>query len=1179
MAAYGIDLGATGSRIACVDHAGQLMVFKNASGEEATPSVVFFESPESVIVGREAKATAELAPDLVVEIVKRQMGADIHYSFHGQDHTPETISAFILRELAGNVQKQTGEEVHDVVITVPASFGLLEREATRRAGQIAGLNVLDILPEPVAAALDYQARGEGAGVRNIFVYHLGGGTFDTTVIRVDNDDIQVVCADGDHHLGGADWDMAISDFLLRGFTERYPELDPGGDEQFIQYLLGSAERLKIALSAALAGKHDVRFDGSVLQLELTRAHFEELTSELLERTMEVAERTIATARSMGVERIDDVLLLGGATNMPAIARTLRERFGFEARLQDSGLAVVKGAALFALMKKVKVTLSGDGDSGTADQVADQLGISVRQVEKLAARRVAAVVPRAFGLKVVVKARAYVSHLLLANTPLPADTGPLTFYTVFDDQREIRLEVWEQAGSIPSEEFEYNTHIGDVVLEDLPPLRAHAPFEVVFHMTETGLLMAHAQEVISGREIHLEIQVIGLTGAEVLQVANAVARYKLSSQSRELPKSRELPGLRRGVAESDAPHLARSEVGPEEPAEHMVEIIKKHKAYGRRTLLPNALGKRYLPRRVDSVRVLAVLGCLLAVTLSVAINVATGGALPEFLKSYKSWAWPIVGILTLATAGLAILQLQDNNNKNAARPRRPSSYPIMNLPPRNPNFVGRERLLDDLRTGLSTPGRVVLFARRISRRSGSEIRIVCGLAGVGKTQLALEYAYLFSSQYFIKWLVPAEYPDRIPYSLAKLAPALGVDSKGETETAVAMSVILELQRRDDWLLIFDNANAPHDIARYFPPSESGGHIIVTSRNPNWTSLGRTLEVGVFSRREAVSFLIERMHDISVRLANELAAELGDLALALEQAAAYTQQAGISPETYYRLFLESRSSLMNRGFPELYGRTVSVTFRLAHMRISSESTAASQFLEICAFLDPDNISISLLGRFHELLPHELSVCMQDPLTVNDMVGILRSYSMLIRSDDTVRIHRIVQLAVVGNLSQDGKAKRLGAVLKILNASIAKPYTHRGHTTGSEAFALSVASQAEEFPELAEPMAELIYSVGRNYEAMAADVELSVSILERALKLFEQLNGEDHPKVSVVLMNLGLALTNLGSRYPEMAERGCECLRRALRIARTHDLSVLGPSNERLPEILELNLNRDCGGSEKE
>lgn len=534
MATYGIDLGTTHSCIAYVDQTGRPVILKSAIGEETTPSVVYFESPANVVVGRQAKDSAILAPHLVAELVKRQMGEDVHYSFYGQDYTPESISALILRELARAAREQTREEVLDVVITVPAYFGLLEREATRKAGQIAGLNVLDVLAEPVAAAVNYQVLGEGAEVRHILVYDLGGGTFDTTVIRIDGDDIHVVCTDGDRHLGGTDWDSAISDFLLRGFTEQYPQLDPGGDEQFMQDLATAAEQLKKALSATMARKHNVRFDGSVVQLELTREHFEELTSELLERTMEITDRTIATARKKGVERFDDVLLVGGMTIMPAIARTLKERFALEARLQDPHLAVAKGAALFALMKKVKVSMPGEGDSGTAQQVADQLGITVEQVENLAAKHVATVVPRAFGIKVVDpndpvykidpnRAREYISHLLTANTPLPADTGPETFSTVFENQRVVKLEVWEQAGSIASEELEHNTHIGEGRLRDLPPRPAKTPFQVVFHMTETGLLQVHAWEAESGREVRFEIQIGGLDDKAVQQAASAVAR--------------------------------------------------------------------------------------------------------------------------------------------------------------------------------------------------------------------------------------------------------------------------------------------------------------------------------------------------------------------------------------------------------------------------------------------------------------------------------------------------------------------------------------------------------------------------------------------------------------------------------------------------------------------------------
>ena len=542
MATYGIDLGTTNSCVATVDHTGRPVILKSAVGEETTPSVVYFESPDNVVVGRQAKDSAVLAPPLVVEMVKRQMGQDVHYTFHGQDHTPESVSALILRELARAAEAEAREEVRDVVITVPAYFGVAEREATRKAGQIAGLNVLDVLAEPVAAALAYQALGEAGGVRHLFVFDLGGGTFDTTVIRIDGDDIQVVCTDGNHHLGGADWDNKIINFLLSGFTSQYPDLDPSGDEAFMQDLATSAEQLKKALSATMTRKQTVRFDGSVAQLELTREHLEELTSELLERAMEITERTIATAREKGVDHFDDVLLVGGMTIMPVIAATLRERFGLEGRLQDPHLAVAKGAALFALMRQIKVSLP-DGDAGAppdsmVQEVADQLGIDPEQVDAMRRKRVATVVPRAFGIKVVdtddplwntdpARARRYITHLLTANTPLPADTAPETFATVYDNQRQVLLEVWEQAGSVASEEQEHNTRIGEGTLRDLPRRPAGAPFEVVFHMTETGLLQVHGREAGSGSEVRFEIQIGGLDEAAGQEATGAVARYEVS----------------------------------------------------------------------------------------------------------------------------------------------------------------------------------------------------------------------------------------------------------------------------------------------------------------------------------------------------------------------------------------------------------------------------------------------------------------------------------------------------------------------------------------------------------------------------------------------------------------------------------------------------------------------------
>jgi molecular chaperone DnaK len=579
MAVFGIDLGTTDSRIAYVDDAGQPVILKNVMGEDTTPSVVYFESPETVVVGRQAKDSAVLVPDLVVELVKRQMGQNVDYSFHGREHTPESISALILRELARVAQEQTGEEVRDVVITVPAYFGLVEREATRRAGELAGLNVLDVLAEPVAAVLAYQALGLSSEVRHILLYDLGG-TFDTTVIRIDGDEIHVVYTDGDNHLGGANWDSTIADFLLHSFTGQYPQLDPAGDEQFMQDLASSAEQLKKALSVTEVCKCNVRYGGRAVQLELTRARLEELTSELLERTMEITGRTIAAAREKGVERFDDVLLVGGMTVMPVIARTLKERFGLDARRHDPQLAVARGAALFALMRTVKASMPGAGDSSAApddvQKVANQLGMSAEMVRQLAAKSVTAVVPRAFGLKVVdstdpEQAREYISPLLTANRPLPADTGPLIFYTAVDNQREVKLEVWEQAGSIASEELEDNSHVADVVLGNLPPRPAGTPIEVVFHMTETGLLRVHGREAGSGHEVRFEIQVGGLNETEIRQATSAVARYEGPQLSPE-----QLALVRR-VAERQARHLDISESQAGLLADAMVEVLAEPEA--------------------------------------------------------------------------------------------------------------------------------------------------------------------------------------------------------------------------------------------------------------------------------------------------------------------------------------------------------------------------------------------------------------------------------------------------------------------------------------------------------------------------------------------------------------------------------------------------------------------------
>lgn len=535
---FGIDLGTTHSCIAYVE-AGRQVVVKNAIGEETTPSVVYFQGREQVMVGNAAKNAALLAPHLVASLVKRAMGSkDAGYSYHGRPYTPEEISALILKELVRSTKETTGMDVRDVVITVPAYFGVAEREATRKAGEIAGLTVLDVLAEPVAAALHYQTDGKRPGVRHVLVCDLGGGTFDTTVIRFDGDDVRVVCTDGDPRLGGADWDQVLADHLVDAFVEQHPRLDPTADEQFQQDVRSGAEQLKKELSAATTRRKDLRFAGAVARVELTRPRLEELTADLLDRVVEITERTVTAARRLGVSAFDDVLLVGGMTRMPAVAVRLKERLGLDGRLHEPDLAVAKGAARYAVLQKVRVSMAAGITRESTVDAAGQLGISTEEVAAMMDTKVTTVVPRAFGVKATdpndpvfatnpLAARQLIVHLLSANTSLPADTGPFPFATAVRNQRMVEIEVWEQNGSVQSEELADNTRVGKGLLRDLPARPMGSPFEVTFAMSATGTLSVHAVEPDSGAEVRFELQIGGMDEKAVDAARTRIARHEVS----------------------------------------------------------------------------------------------------------------------------------------------------------------------------------------------------------------------------------------------------------------------------------------------------------------------------------------------------------------------------------------------------------------------------------------------------------------------------------------------------------------------------------------------------------------------------------------------------------------------------------------------------------------------------
>src|ERR687895_513544 len=374
MAVYGIDLGTTYSCIASIDEVGRPTVLRNLEGTDTTPSVVFFETAENVVVGQAAKDTAVLDPDHTVSLIKRDMGRDVARHIHGFDYTPAEISAFILLKLATDAHTTTGQYAHDIVVTVPAYFGAAERDATRKAGQIAGLNVIDIISEPIAAAITYGVLNPEAD-RTILVYDLGGGTFDTTVIALRGGHIEVICTDGDHELGGADWDARLVEHLAERFRKEHPDAsDPLDDKQTEQQLRRDAEDAKKALTTRTAHTVRVMHDGRVAAVEVTRERFEELTKDLLDRTIELTGRTLATAADKGVTDYDELVLVGGSTKMPSVAARLENEIGLPPRLQDPDLAVAKGAALYAFEETYRRLLR-EGAAERAEEMASRAGLS------------------------------------------------------------------------------------------------------------------------------------------------------------------------------------------------------------------------------------------------------------------------------------------------------------------------------------------------------------------------------------------------------------------------------------------------------------------------------------------------------------------------------------------------------------------------------------------------------------------------------------------------------------------------------------------------------------------------------------------------------------------------------------------------------------------------------------
>jgi molecular chaperone DnaK len=528
-APLGIDLGTTYSVVAQVID-GEPTVLRNPLGEETTPSVVCFESPTSVQVGAAAKAAAPVVPDLTVALVKRQMGLERRFCFHGVEYSPESISAILLRALVDGALPDRGGATVPAVITVPAYFGIREREATQQAGLMAGLDVLELISEPLAAAIHYGCSG-GSPDSSVLVYDLGGGTFDATVLAFDGR-ARVVASDGDTELGGADWDRRLAAHLLDLFVEQArPADDPADDPAFMAQLALAAETAKRALSSTSSHRVAIRAPGGSVTLAVSRADFEAMTRDLVDSSVACVRRLLAAAAVRAAPPIGYCLLVGGSSRMPMIRSAIAAAFGWRVKLHDPDHAVAKGAALRAQQ------MSREGADWRTPHWASDPADPARLPAPPEPGRPGvvwlagadAVVPRSFGLLIHdshdrAGQRRFIHHVIHQHDPLPATDRELTVSTILDDQRVARIEVYEQAGAVPSAEVEHNRRVLDGELSGLPvPLPAGSPIRIRLTLDRDGRLGLTATEPRSGATLSLEACIDGvLDTAERDQVARALS---------------------------------------------------------------------------------------------------------------------------------------------------------------------------------------------------------------------------------------------------------------------------------------------------------------------------------------------------------------------------------------------------------------------------------------------------------------------------------------------------------------------------------------------------------------------------------------------------------------------------------------------------------------------------------
>lgn len=508
MSTYGIDLGTTYSCIARLDSNGNPEVIRNNEDDSnMVASVVFFENENNVVVGQAAKENIETDGDRVVQFVKREIGKrDMRtYEFDGKTYTPVEISALILTRLKNLVESQ-GNTIEDVVITVPAYFGLEERSATKQAGELAGLHVLSLINEPTAAALSYCAR-QFQEDRTILVYDLGGGTFDVTVVKMsmtrneqgkDVQKINVLATGGDDRLGGKDWDDKLFEHILRACCEENGLTPEEIEAETRQDIRSKVEEAKRKLSKKQSAKVRIDVNGSRTEITVKRSDFENMTADKVAQTMNFVESTLQ--KVPGVE-IDTVLLVGGSTYMPMIQNAVEAKFPGKVQQHDPDQAVAKGAAIYASMLVVEEGTVADGENLADTNSTDS---TVQHAEQLTAKfAVEDQTPRSFGPGVMdtkgSKHKYVLENFIKIGEKMPAVFSK-TYYPLEDNQERVRLRAFENMSTedtlIPCVDEDGNPQatdpannvklLGELVVNLPPETARNTPIKVTFKVDASGV---------------------------------------------------------------------------------------------------------------------------------------------------------------------------------------------------------------------------------------------------------------------------------------------------------------------------------------------------------------------------------------------------------------------------------------------------------------------------------------------------------------------------------------------------------------------------------------------------------------------------------------------------------------------------------------------------------------------